>query len=451
MTNENDRENWGYKKDSAFRIDTMQREGAKSDTRLAWWRDAKFGLFIHWGLYAIPAGRWKGKFIEGIGEWIQFNARIPIKEYSALMKQFNPVKFNAREWVSMAKNAGQKYIAITAKHHDGFCIYKSDVGEFNINSTPFDRDPLKELAEECARQGLKFGFYYSQTQDWNHPHGDGNDWDYDKPSMPWGDNEELSERALVRRKLSDEEIKGFDSYIQNHVKPHVRELLTNYGPIGLIWFDTPKRITEKQSQELLELCNELQPDCLVNGRLGNSLGDYCSADDNAIPETLQDFDWETPATLNDTWAFKTDDHNWKSTEDLTKKLVDIVSKGGNYLLNVGPTAEGIIPEPSVERLLGVGDWLKKNGEGVYGTTAGPIQNVDWCRSTQKDGSVYIHVFDWPSDGKLKLSGLGRAISEATILGDSKDNNLSIEVRDTFVVINGPVNAPDPIVSVIKLT
>ena len=231
----------------------------------------------------------------------------------------------------------------------------------------------------------------------------------------------------------------------------IRELLTNYGPIGLIWFDTPKRITEKQSQELLELCNELQPDCLVNGRLGNSLGDYCSADDNAIPETLQDFDWETPATLNDTWAFKTDDHNWKSTEDLTKKLVDIVSKGGNYLLNVGPTAEGIIPEPSVERLLGVGDWLKKNGEGVYGTTAGPIQNVDWCRSTQKDGSVYIHVFDWPSDGKLKLSGLGRAISEATILGDSKDNNLSIEVRDTFVVINGPVNAPDSIVSVIKLT
>jgi alpha-L-fucosidase len=439
------------KKDDAFRIDTMQREGAKADNRLAWWREAKFGLFIHWGLYAIPAGRWKGKFVEGIGEWIQHKARIPIKEYSELTKQFNPVKFNAREWVSMAKDSGQKYIAITAKHHDGFCIYKSDVGKFNINATPFDRDPLKELAEECARQGLKFGFYYSQTQDWNHPHGDGNDWDYDKPSMSWGDNEELTDRALIKRKRTDDEIKGFDSYIQNHVKPHVRELLTNYGPIGLIWFDTPKRITEKQSQELLDLCNELQPDCLVNGRLGNSLGDYCSAGDNAIPATLQGFDWETPATLNDTWAFKTDDHNWKSAEDLTKKLVDIVSKGGNYLLNVGPTAEGIIPEPSVERLLGVGDWLKKNGEGVYGTTAGPIQNVDWCRSTQKDGSVYIHVFDWPSDGKLKLSGLGRAINEATIIGDSKDSNLSIEVGDTFIVVNGPVKAPDPIISVIKLT
>ncbi len=281
-----------------------------------------------------------------------------------------------QEWVSLAKQAGQKYLVITSKHHDGFCLFKSDETDYNIvDGTPYGRDPLKELAAECAKQGIKLGFYYSQTQDWHHPDGYGNDWDF------------------------DEEAKDFDGYIHDYVMPQVTELLTNYGPIGLIWFDTPMIISTQQSQDLLDLCNELQPDCLVCGRLGNELGDYASAGDNMIPSELVDLDWETPATLNDTWGYRSDDHHWKSSEDLIRKLIDIVSKGGNYLLNVGPTAEGVIPQPSVERLLAMGAWLDVNGEAIYGTKPGPIQGQAWCRSTAKPGKVYLHVFDWPEGGR----------------------------------------------------
>ena len=240
--------------------DRSQRPGARSDARLDWWREARFGLFIHWGLYSIPAGVWNGRDWPGIAEWLMYRAEIPVQEYEKLAAQFNPVKFDAKAWVSLAKRAGQKYIVITSKHHDGFCIFDSAVTDYDIvDATPFKRDVLKELADECATQGIKLGFYYSQTQDWHHPDGDGNDWDFDPAE------------------------KDFAGYIEDYVKPHVRELLTNYGPIAIIWFDTPKGISEQQSRSLLELCNELQPDCLVCGRLGNALGDYATAGDNRIP------------------------------------------------------------------------------------------------------------------------------------------------------------------------
>ncbi|HEV7214974.1 MAG TPA: alpha-L-fucosidase, partial [Chloroflexota bacterium] len=279
--------------DEAIREASRQRAEARNDPRLKWFRDAKFGLFIHWGLYALPAGTWKGQPIAGIGEWIMKRAQIPVTEYEQLAKQFNPVKFNAAEWVALAKAAGQQYIVITSKHHDGFAMYHSQVSDYNIfDATPFKRDPLKELADECGKQGVKLGFYYSQTQDWRHPNGDGNDWDY------------------------VEEQKDFDGYVQQYVKAQVRELLTGYGPVCLIWFDTPKRMTVEQSHELADLVHELQPDCLVSGRIGNAVGDYAEAGDNRIPAGAVHEDWETPATLNDTWGFKSDDHNWKSATDL---------------------------------------------------------------------------------------------------------------------------------------
>ena len=384
-----------------FKPERGQRPGANSDPRLDWWREAKFGMFIHWGIYSIPAGVWNGEHIPGIGEWIMLRAEIPIAEYEQLATQFNPVQYDADEIVRLAKAAGQKYIVLTSKHHDGFCLYDSAETDYNIAAgTPYGRDILKDLAEACAREGIKLGLYYSQTQDWHHPNGFGNTWDFKADEQDFGD------------------------YIDNYVKPQVCEILSNYGPIAIIWFDTPRIIERHQSQELLDLVHALQPDCLVCGRLGNKLGDYATAQDNAIPPDLQaEIDWETPATINDTWGFKSHDHNWKSTTQLIQNLVDIVSKGGNYLLNIGPDSLGAIPQPSVERLEGMGAWLDVNGESIYGTQPGPVQGLDWCRTTAKDGAIYLHVFDMPADGRMSLPMLD--VSRAEWLDPALDSPLTV--------------------------
>jgi alpha-L-fucosidase len=356
----------------AIRTGAEQRADARATPRLEWFRAARFGMFIHWGLYAIPAGVWRGQPIDGIGEWLMLRARVPVAEYERLASQFNPVRFDADAWASLAAESGARYVVITAKHHDGFCMFKSDLTRYNIvDATPFGRDPMTELSEACRRRGLRFCLYYSQTQDWHHPGGDGNDWDY------------------------DESTRDFDGYVEAYVKPQVRELLSNYGPIGLIWFDTPKRMTPDQSRGLVELVHQLQPDCLVNGRIGNGLGDYAESRDNVVPGGALEVDWEVPATINDTWGFKTNDHNWKSAADLVRNLVDVASKGGNYLLNVGPTAEGVIPQPSVERMQAIGRWLEANGEAIYATQPGPIQGQEHVRSTARGSTVYLHALHWP--------------------------------------------------------
>jgi alpha-L-fucosidase len=400
--------------------------------RLRWWTEARFGMFIHWGIYTVPAGEWKGSQIDGLGEWIMNRAKIPVRDYEKLASQFNPVQFDADKWVSIAKNAGMKYITITSKHHDGFAMYGSKVSPYNIvEATPFHRDPMRELAAACQRQGLRLCFYYSQTQDWHEPDAAGNDWDF-----------------------PNESTKNFQKYYDEKVIPQVRELLTNYGPIGLIWFDTPRNITMEQSQKLADLVHRLQPQCLVSGRVGHGLGDYDSAGDNQISVGAVKRPWETPVTINDTWGFKKNDYNWKSARVLIQQLATTSSRGGNYLLNVGPTAEGVIPPESIERLQAAGKWMSANSESIYATSANPFPyELPWGVITTKPGKLYLHVFNWPQNG-LTIYGIKSKVQHAALLANhapvmfSQKEDKANGVMSLSLKVAG--EAPDPADSVIAL-
>jgi alpha-L-fucosidase len=407
------------------------QHGIAQDERMHWWREAKFGMFIHWGLYAIPAGEWKGKTYPQIGEWIMLNAKIPHSEYQQLAAQFNPTQFNARDVVAAAKGAGMKYLAITAKHHDGFAMFKSNASPYNIvDATPYGKDVVKMLADECRKQSLKFCFYYSHARDWNERDGLGNNWDFP------------SER-------------NFQKYLDEKVKPQLTELLTNYGPISLIWFDTPMSISNEQAQTLKDLVRKLQPACIISGRLGGDVEtDYRSTGDNVIPPMNVSGDWEVPATLNNTWGYKKNDHEWKSPETIERYLFDIVAKGGNYLLNVGPTADGIVPQPSVEILKHVGKWMKVNSESIYGAKANPF-NVEftWGNVTQKNGKLYLGIFNWPKNEFL-LDGLKSKVEKIYLLSDKKKKalpfkQLNDKEKGVFKVsVALPTQAPDRAVSVV---
>jgi alpha-L-fucosidase len=403
------------------------------DRKMKWWREARFGMFIHWGLYAIPAGTWKGKEISGIGEWIMRRARIPAKTYEKLATSFNPTKFDAEAWVKLAVDAGMKYLTITSKHHDGFAIFHSEASGYNIvDATPFGRDPVAELAKACKNAGIKLCFYYSQKQDWHHPDASGNAWDY--PSRP---------------------DKNFNRYMREKALPQVREILTQYGPVGMIWYDTPQDITAAQTKRFVKQVYDVQPNCIVNGRAGHGIGDYQSMGDNLIPPGRVDGDWETPATLNDTWAYKTNDHNWKDLTGLIHRMVDIVSKGGNYLLNIGPKADGTIPPASVKLLKGMGQWMSLNGEAVHGAGASPSPfEQSWGAITSKRDRLYLNVVDWPS-GKLILHGLQSKVKRAYLLQKADKDLKVLQTQDPesgvdHLEVQIPKKAPNRHVSVIVL-
>ena len=390
--------------------------------RTEWWREAKFGMFIHWGLYAVPAGQWKGEVTDEYSEWIMFHNRIPVKEYELIAARFNPVKFNAEEWVKLAKQAGMKYIVITAKHHDGFSMFDSSITTYDIvDATPFARDPMKELSEACHREGIKFGFYYSIDRDWHHPDAQGNDlrqsntWDYQNESK-----------------------KDFNKYFEQFAKPQIKELLTQYGPLGIMWFDGIGKKTAEQNEEIIAMVRKYQPDCLINSRLGDwktyEWGDYRSMDDNQVSNRDLSYGWENPGTINHTYGYNKHDKDWKSATEIIHMLVDIASNGGNYLLNIGPKADGSIPAESVRVLQEVGKWMEKYGESIYGTTPGSIEKPEWGRCTAKDDRLYLHVFEWPTEEKLVVSGIGKKVKKVHLLADPDRNDLEFKCLDSGDVV-----------------
>ena len=384
---------------------------------LRWWREARFGLFIHWGLYAIPAGVWRGERVPGIGEWIMFSKKIPVADYGKLAARFHPRRFDAAGIVRLARDAGQGYLVITAKHHEGFAMYDSPSNPYNVViATPWHHDPMADLARECRRQGVKLCFYYSQDLDWHHPDGAWNDWDYDRAK------------------------KNTARYLRQKVYPQLRELLTRYGPVGLIWFDTPLTITRAQAAAIRRFVKQLQPKCLVSGRIGHGLGDYGIPRDNQMPPGRLTGDWEVCATLNHTWGFKRDDHAWKPAAQLVRTLVECASKNANYLLNVGPDADGRVPAPSAARLRAVGRWLRDNGESVLGTGPSPFaHDFSWGRLTAKGRVVYLHFFSKPPR-HFELRGLRtRVVSAAPLLTPAR----KIPIRQTADTATGvPVLALD---------
>jgi len=428
-----------------FQFTSAEKKPLTRDERMEWWRDARFGMFIHWGLYSVPAGTYKGRRIDGIGEWIMNSAKIPVEEYEKYAEAFNPIGFDADQWVRLAKYAGMKYIVITSKHHDGFCLWDSQVSDWDImDASPFQRDILAELAAACKEHKVKLCFYHS-IMDWHHP-------DAQAPFYP---NYNDTKRSNP----------NFDRYVQDYLKPQLAELLTNYGPIGVLWFDGEwiKDWTEPKGKDMYSYVRGLQPTILINNRVGKgrkgmeglSKSDEYAGDfgtpEQQIPATgLPGVDWETCMTMNDTWGYKSYDENWKSSEDLIRKLADIASKGGNFLLNVGPTPEGLIPSASVQRLKAMGQWMAVNAESIYETSASPIGRPAWGRCTAKGSKLYLHVFEWPADGKLEAALAQADVRKAYLLADKKRTKLPVTCGADTVTVSLPKDAPDSIDSVIVL-
>jgi alpha-L-fucosidase len=431
----------------AWNVRGAGETGAERDARMGWWREARFGMFVHWGLYAIPGGEWEGKRIGSGGEWILNTAHIPLADYEKLREQFNPVKFDAKAWVRTAHEAGMRYLVVTSKHHDGFCLWPSKVaGDWSVAGTPFKRDILRELADACKADGtVRFCVYYS-IMDWHHPDAQGaNAPNYNPP----------------RNDPNYKPNPNFGRYLEQYMKPQLKELIENYDP-GVIWFDGEwvPEYTEAMGREVYDYCRSLNAKIIVNNRVGKSrkgmAGMSASADspgdfgtpEQEIPSTgLPGVDWESCMTMNDTWGFKRDDTRWKGAQALVRNLVDVVSKEGNYLLNVGPTPEGEIPAESVKRLQQVGKWMDKNGAAIHGAKAGPFKRLSWGRATTgADGTLYLHVFVWPNGGDLVVP-MENKVTSAKLLASGAEVQGANE-GDGVHLKGLPATSPDPLVPVI---
>ena len=444
-------------KNSSVAVPTPETR-AQRDARMEWWRASKYGMFIHWGVYAIPAQ----------GEWYMSQAKVPVAEYAKHVAAFNPVKFNAKQWARIAQDAGMKYVVLTAKHHDGFALFDSKVTAYDImDAAPFKRDVVRDLAEACRAVGLKFGVYYSHGQDWHHP-GGGNTGQWDPAQA--GDAED---------------------YINTIAIPQVRELLQNYGPLDLFWWDSSVGLWSPNHPKRAErLYQEFQafPKLIINNRLYDAYrsrqfnpeywesvaplerfirGDYATPEGGIPGPVIDGIDWESCLTINGMWGYKPEGERIMPPVEVVHNLIDIVSKGGNLLLNVGPDSTGLIPAAHVESLRVAGEWLKNNGEAIYGAGRTPfgqelgyhsavlaphhgerafVQVKEW-RATTKPGKIYIHFFQWPKNGKFQLPTPNGTIKQIYLLADASRTALKFSQHRDYIAISLPISAPDPIATV----
>ena len=391
-------------------------EGAKMADYMKWWREARFGLFVHWGLYSELGGVWRGQRMDYIGEWTQSRFRIPNSELEKVAASFDPVRFDADAWAAMAKRAGMGYIMVTAKHHEGFAMYHSKCDRYNIiDATPFGRDPIKELSEACAKHGIRLCLYYSQALDWHEPDAGGTE-----PGLPsnfgmsWGNDWDFPDHASKR----------FERYFERKAIPQVTELLTGYGPIGALFFDCPFTISYEQCRRLENLVKSIQPGCLTNTRLGGGFGDIKTLGDNQVPGCRMGEGYECISTINDTWGYKIHDHNWKTRDQLLELLTACCANDVNYLLNIGPKADGRFPEPAVAVLEQMGEWMAINCESIHGTQPSPFPAaLPSGPVTSRGGTLYLHMQN-RLESPLRVYGIKNAVKSVECLG--KDINPAFE-------------------------
>lgn len=422
------------------------------EQRIAWWREARFGCFVHWGVYALAGGRWNGKPYGGYSEHLMRRARIPLAEYiEKLVKPFNPVEFNAEAWIHTIKAAGMRYFVITAKHHDGFAMYPSDVYPYDIRMTQFKRDPMAELKEACVKHSIKFGFYYSQAWDWEHPDAPGNDWDYQNPAgdlglyggVTWYDEHpEILERVAR-------------GYVDKKSIPQILELIKKYEP-DILWFDTPSKLPLSENIRILQAVREADDRIVVNSRLARGMGfptfgDYINTADRPKEIYPQKGDWEAIPTTNESYGYSIDDNSHKEPGALIQLIAKSAARGGNMLMNIGPMPDGRIDPRDLAILKGIGNWFAVNGKSIYGTERTPLAVQAWGESTVKGSKLFLHVFDWPKDGKLVVGGLHSEITKAYLLVDAEQGQLSTQRLNYYDwEITVPSQPADPSDTVVVL-
>jgi len=416
--------------------------------RIGWWREAKFGMFVHWGIYSLPGGEWNGHKVPGYAEHLMRKEKISRAGYLDLAHKFNPEKFDADEWIRTARDAGMRYFIITAKHHDGFAMFESDVSDFNIiKQTPFGRDPMAALAQACRKYQVKFGFYYSHAFDWEHPDAPGNDWEYENPG---GDRNLFGGRnwydqhpdLLVRMK----------KYVDQKAIPQITELLQKYRP-DILWFDTPHKLPLSENIRILKAIREIDNNVVVNGRLARtqavSFGDYRNTADRPAEFYPVEGDWEAIPTTNESYGYHKFDSSHKSPGHFIRLMANAAGRGGNLLMNIGPKGDGALDVADVQILKGIGKWFDINSESIYGSSASPLPLQSWGTSTLKNNKLYLHVFDWPRDNRLLIGGLKSEAGKAWLLADPSRKELRIKrVNDLDVAIELPRTPVDAANSVV---